>query len=198
VARPSASVRRVLPSDAPASPDRRRLLKRGLVDSAPLLVGGAVPLALRSTLVRRPPARPLKLLRVEEHAVLAAVAARFAPGDGAAASWPSADALDCAGKVDALMATVHPAVGAEFRQLLGLFESALFGLFTTGSPTPFTRLAPAAQDARLEAWRRSRLAVLRSGYQALKRLCHATYYSSPEVYGLLGYPGPPEVPRGPS
>ena len=67
-----------------------------------------------------------------------------------------------------------------------------------GSPTPFTRCSPAAQDARLEAWRRSRLALLRSGYQALKRLAHATYYSSPEIYALVGYAGPPEVPRGPA
>jgi hypothetical protein len=191
-------VRRVPDRAAPANPDRRRLLKRGLVGGALLLVGGAVPLALRSTLVRRTPAHPLKLLRLEEHAVLAAVAARFAPGDGAGAKWPTAESLDCAGKVDALLATVHPEVGAEFRQLLRLFESALFGLVVAGSPTPFTRLPPGAQDARLEAWRHSRLALLRSGYQALKRLCHATYYSSPEVYALLGYPGPPDVPRGPS
>jgi hypothetical protein len=89
-------------------------------------------------------------------------------------------------------------VGAEFRQLLRLFESALFGLVLTGSPTPFSRCSPAAQDARLEAWRRSRLAVLRSGYQAIKRLAHATYYSSAEIYALVGYAGPPEVPRGPA
>ncbi len=188
----------MLPSDAPVNRDRRQLLKRGVFGGALLLVGGGGALALRSTLVRRQPPHPLKLLTVDQHAVLAAVAARFAPGDGAAATWPTADALDCAGKVDALMATVHPAVGAEFRQLLGLFESALFGLVVTGTPTPFTRLSPAAQDARLEAWHHSRLALLRSGYQALKRLCHATYYSSPEVYALLGYPGPPDVPRGPA
>ena len=60
---------------------------------------------------------------------------------------------------------------------------------------PFTRLSPAEQDARLEAWRRSRVALLRSGYQALKRLAHATYYSSPEVYAQVGYPGPPVVPQ---
>jgi hypothetical protein len=174
------------------------LLKRGLLGGALLLVGGALPLALRSTLVRRTPRRALALLSEDEHAVFAAVAARMAPGDGAGPTWPTADALDCAGKVDALMATAHPEVGAEFRQLLHLFESALFGLALTGSPTPFSRATPAAQDARLEAWRRSRLALLRSGYQALKRLAHATYYSSPEVYALVGYAGPPEVPRGPA
>ena len=182
----------------PGSADRRRLLKRGLVGGALLLVGGALPLALRSTLVRRKAAGHLKLLSRDEHAIFAAVAARFAPGDGAGPSWPTADALDCAGKVDALMATALPSVGNEFRQLLHLFESALFGFALTGSPTPFSRCAPAGQDARLEAWRHSRVALLRSGYQALKRLAHATYYSSPEVYALVGYPGPPEVPRGPA
>ena len=123
--------------------------------------------------------------------MFAAVAARLVPGDGAGPSWPTAEALDCAGKVDALMATVHPDVGTEFRRLLRLFESGLVGTFTAGSPRPFTRASAAEQDARLEAWRRSRLALLRSGYQALKRLAHATYYSSPEVYPLVGYPGPP-------
>jgi len=188
----------VLNAGAPPSPDRRRLLKRGFLGGALLLVGGALPLALRSTLVRRVPAQKLALLTADEHAILAAVAARFVPGDGAGAAWPTADALDCAGKVDRLMATTLPGVGAELRQLLHLFESALFGLVLTGSPTPFTRCSPAAQDARLETWRHSRVALLRSGYQALKRLTQATYYSSPEVYALIGYPGPPEVPRGPA
>jgi hypothetical protein len=188
----------VTDAGAPSSPGRRRLLKRGLVGGALLLIGGALPLALRSTLARRRPRRPLRLLTDDEHAIFAAVAARVAPGDGAGPAWPTADALDCAGKVDALMATTLPEVGAEFRQLLRLFESAVFGLLVTGSPTPFTRLSTAAQDARLEAWRHSRVALLRSGYQAMKRLAHATYYSSPEVYALIGYPGPPEVPRGPA
>jgi hypothetical protein len=188
----------VIDTGAPRSPSRRRLLKRGVLGGALLLTGGALPLALRRTLVRTKPRRPLLLLSEDEHAIFAAVAARLAPGDSAGPSWPTAEALDCAGKVDALMATVHPEVGAEFRQLLRLFESALFGLALTGSPTPFSRLPPAAQDARLESWRHSRIALLRSGYQAMKRLAHATYYSSPEIYALVGYPGPPEVPRGPA
>jgi hypothetical protein len=188
----------VLDAGVPFNLGRRRLLRRGLLGGALLFVGGALPLSLRRTLVRRGPAHPLRLLSTEEHAIFAAVAARFAPGDGAGAAWPTADALDCAGKVDALLATTLPGVGAEFRQLLRLFESALFGLAFAGSPTPFTRCGAAAQDARLEAWRRSRLALLRSGYQALKRLSHAAYYSSPEVYALVGYAGPPEIPRGPT
>ena len=83
------------------------------------------------------------------------------------------------------------------RHVLFATAAGLVGALVAGSPRPFTRAAPEEQDARLEAWRRSRLALLRSGYQALKRLAHATYYSSPEVYALVGYPGPPDVPAAP-
>jgi hypothetical protein len=184
--------------DAPApNLDRRRFLKRGVVGGALLLLAGALPLAFRSTLRRRAPGE-LRLLSEDEYAVFAAAAARLAPGDGAGPKWPTADALDCAGKTDALMARVHPDMGRDFKRLLRLFESGLVGALVAGSPRPFTRAAPAEQDARLEAWRRSRVALLRSGYQALKRLAHATYYSSPEVYALIGYPGPPDVPAVPS
>jgi hypothetical protein len=96
------------------------------------------------------------------------------------------------------MARVHPDVGADFRRLLRLFESGLVGAIVAGSPRPFTRASAADQDARLEAWRRSRFALLRSGYQAIKRLAQATYYSSPEIYALVGYPGPPVVPMPPT
>ncbi len=180
------------------SPERRSLLKKGIFGAALLLIGGAVPIALRGGLDRARPRAALKLFTAHEYAIFAAIAARIVPGDGADAAWPTAEALDCAGKADALMAKSHPTVGAELRQLLRLFESGLSGLFTNAQPTPFTRLAPAEMDARLETWRHSRLALLRSGYQALKRLAQATYYSSPEVYARVGYPGPPALPKGPA
>jgi hypothetical protein len=188
----------VSPSEEPVGLDRRRFLRRGLFGGALLLCAGSLPFVFRTTRRGSAPRAPLRLLSADEHAVFAAVAARIVPGDGADARWPRAEALDCAGKVDALMATVHPDVGHDFRRLLRLVESGFAGLLLAGSPRPFTRAAPAEQDARLEAWRRSRLAVLRSGYQALKRLADAAYYSSPEIYELCGYPGPPFVPQSPA
>jgi hypothetical protein len=185
----------VPPSEEPVRLDRRRFLRRGLFGGALLLCAGSLPFVFRTTRRGSAPRAPLKLLSADEYAVFAAVAARIVPGDGADARWPRAETLDCAGKVDALMATVHPDVGTDFRRLLHLVESGFAGLLVAGSPRPFTRAAPAEQDARLEAWRRSRLAVLRSGYQALKRLAHAAYYSSPEIYEAIGYPGPPLVPQ---
>ena len=178
--------------------DRRRFLKRGLAGGALLIAAGTLPFAFRTTAIVRRPRRPLRLLGIEEYAVLDAVAARIVPGDKPDKPWPSAYDLDCAGKIDALMATVHADVGGDFRRLLRLFESGFLGTFIAGSPRPFTRAAPDDQDARLEAWRRSRVALLRSGYQAVKRLVHATYYSSPEIYAFIGYPGPPVVPPLPA
>ena len=178
--------------------DRRKFLQRGLLGGGLLVLAGTLPFAFRTTALGRRPRRDLRLLNLEEYAVLAAVAARIVPGDGAEAGWPSAEAVDCAGKIDALLATVHPDVGGDFRRLLRLFESSFLGTFIAGSPRPFTRAAPADQDARIEAWRRSRLTVLRSGYQALRRLTQAAYYSSPEVFARIGYAGPPVVPQVPA
>ena len=180
------------------NPDRRKFLKRGLVGGGALVLAGALPFAFRTTALGRRPRRELRLLSLEQHAVLAAACARLVPGDGAGPTWPSAEAVDCAGKIDALLATTHPDVGGDFKRLLRLFESGFLGTFIAASPRPFTRAAPAEQDARLEAWRRSRVALLRSGYQAIKRLAHAAYYSAPEVYARIGYPGPPEVPQVPA
>src|SRR4051812_8229455 len=119
---------------------RRGFLRKGLFGGALLLVGGGTGVALRSTRLGPPPRAPLRLLSLPEHAVLAAVAARVVPGPGAPATWPSAGSLDCAGKIDSLLALAPPAVGHEFKQLLGLFENGLSGLIVAGRPPPFTRL----------------------------------------------------------
>ncbi len=170
-------------SDAPPSKlDRRRFLKRGLVGGGLLVLAGTLPFALRSTLRRRPRGE-LRLLSADEYAVFAAAAARLAPGDGAGPRWPTAEALDCAGKIDALMARVHPDVGKRLQAPAApLREQPARRASSPARRGRSPARRPAEQDARLEAWRRSRVAVLRSGYQALKRLAHATYYSSPEVY----------------
>lgn len=199
---------------------RRSLLTKGAAGGAILFLGGSTALFFSRGRPGKAPRQPLRILTSAEYAIFAAVAARVCPRDGetlaagepakakakakadaaggAGATWPPADSVDCAGKVDALMTELHPQAAAEFRQLLHVFENGVTGLFSIGSPRTFTASGPAEQDRRLEAWRRSRVAVFRSGYQAMKRLAHATYYSSPETYALVGYPGPPVVPQIPS
>src|SRR3954452_16661097 len=110
----------------PAGMPRRGFLKRGVFGGALLFVGGATGLAMRSTRKGEPPRGPLKLLSEGEYAVLAAGAARVIPAGGQPA-WPEPAAVDCVGKIDALLATTHPTVGEDFKRLLGLFENALVG-----------------------------------------------------------------------
>jgi hypothetical protein len=178
-----------------AQPTRRALFAKGLIGGGLLLVAAAVPVATRGTKLVPRPRGKLELLDETEHAILAAIAARVVPGDDAPAAWPAAAHVDCAGRVDALLVRVHPDAGRDFKRLLRLFENGLTGLFVDGRPTPFTQLDSAAQDERLARWGRSRLGVFRSGYQAVVRLVNAAYHSAPETYALVGYPGPPEVPR---
>jgi hypothetical protein len=94
-------------------------------------------------------------------------------------------------KVDAIAAMSDPATQADLRRLVRLFESALAGFLLDGQPLLFTASSPAGQDRRLAAWAKSRIALRRTGYRALKRLVYAAYYSSPETWPAVGYPGPP-------
>jgi hypothetical protein len=132
------------------------------------------------------------VLDAASYASLAALADRIVPGEGAA-GWPSAGDVDCAGAIDGVLAGLHPADAKDFVRFVGLLDNGLFSLVTAGSLTCYADLSPAEQDARLGAWSRSRLTVVRSGLVALKRLVHATYYASPATFARVGYPGPPQI-----
>jgi hypothetical protein len=176
---------------------RRGFLKKGLLGGAILAGGGALALMAAPGKRTRAAQGRLAVLSPYEYAIFAAAAARLAPGDGAP-DWPAAETLHTADKLDAVLAELHPGAARDFRRLLHVFESALMGLTVTGTPIPFTRCTPAQQDRRLQAWRHGRVELFRSGYQAMKRLAHALYYSSPQIYARIGYPGPPVVPQGPA
>jgi hypothetical protein len=170
---------------------RRGFLRKGLLGGALLALGGSTFLLLRRTRRREAPPNPLLVLSPDEYAIFAAVAACLVAVDG---DSPSTDDVDVAGRADAAMALWPDAVQVEFRRLLRLFENALTGAATGTGFGTFTASPARLQDARLAAWAGSRVAVLRSGYQALKRLAGACYYAAPEAWPATGYPGPPELP----
>ena len=179
---------------------RRGLLKKTLGGAALLAAAGAVPLALRKTRLREPRG-PLHFFSPEEYSIFAAVADRVlargppdVPPELAAQRRPAPPTpaeLDVAGKADAFLAPLDEASAKDLKQLLALFDNALFSVLTGGPARPFTQMTPEEQDAHLERWATSRLAVRRTGFQALKRLAAAIYYSSPLSYASVGYPGPP-------
>ena len=180
-----------------------------------LAAASGVPLALRRTRLRAvAPGRTLRFFTPAEYSVWAAIADRVLareptrvtqehdngpPLRPAAAveaaeqrtAPPTADVVDVAGKADVFLAPLDPASARDLKQLLALFDNALFSVVTGGPPTPFTQQSAEEQDAQLRAWQTSRLAIRRTGFQAMKRLCCAIYFGSPETYASVGYPGPP-------
>lgn len=179
---------------------RRGLLKKTLGGAALLAAAGAVPLALRKTRLREVRG-PLRFFTPEEYSIFAAIADRIlargpadVPPDLAGQRLPmppSAAELDVAGRADAFLAPLDEKSAKDLKQLLALFDNALFSFVTGGPPRTFTSMTPEEQDAHLSRWATSRLAVRRTGFQALKRLTAAMYYASPLTYPSIGYPGPP-------
>jgi choline dehydrogenase-like flavoprotein len=107
--------------------------------------------------------------------------------------------------VDALaaqaIAGLPAAAQAQFRQLLRVVESSAFNLLLTGRPTRFSRLDSEAREAYLRSWSRSRLAVKRRAFHAVKRLAAFLYYTAlPDgranpVWPTIGYRAPDDAER---
>lgn len=174
--------------DAPKGLTRRALLKRGLFGGALLGLGGGLSwLATRGGRVPILPSEGLLSLEASGYAVLEALAERMVP---AHAGSPSPSELRIALRADRALALADPSAQREVRQLLGLLESALAGFAFHGVTRPFTCLTATEQDRVLDGWRYSALTVKRTGYQALRTLVIAAYYSAPATWRALGYPGP--------
>jgi hypothetical protein len=164
-------------------------VKRGILGGILLLAAAMVPSFFWPTRRRRVPPG-LRVFDATEASILAAVAdavLAIEPGG------PSPDRVGVVGRIDDLLALSPPEVQKEFCRLLRLFENGGIGLVTGTGATSFTASSTGAREARLAAWQQSRIALFRTGYQAMKRLCAAAYYSSSAAWPSIGYPGPPEI-----
>jgi hypothetical protein len=162
---------------------RRTLLKRGLFGGALLLLGGSGVLAVLPSKDMGTALGPLLALDPKAFNVLVAFAARVVTAKGS-------DPIVIAQGVDKVLSSAVVETRDDLNKLLGLFENALGGLLLDGRVTPFTRLDPEAQDKVLEAWRSSRLAIRRTGFQALRKLCLATWYGTEASWAPIGYAPP--------
>lgn len=168
--------------------ERRKFIKvSGGIGVAAL--GGAGVLFVRGTRMVAMPAEPLEYFSPREYSIFHAVANTVVdPGK----KGPSIDDMKVAEKADRHLARVDEDAQRDFHRLLALFDNALAGLFLCGTTAPFTQMSPEARLAFLRRWEGHRLGVIRSGFQALKRLSVASYYGNPETHASIGYPGPPE------
>lgn len=166
-------------------PDRRTILKAGMLGSALLAVGG-VGLALREG-TPRAPAVALRVLDARGFSTLAAAAEVLVPGG---AGLPSPSEVQVTETVDAALAHCHPGVQKEMKQLLSLLENALAGLLLDGRPRCFSACDHATRERVLASWQTAYNPLLRSGFKALHGFCSGAYWSSSAVAPLIGYPGP--------
>jgi hypothetical protein len=170
---------------------RRGLIKKTLGGTALLALAGSVPVALRKTRLRElPKDRALQFFTPAEYSIWAAVADRILAEEHASGA-PTPAEIDVAGRADAFLAPLPETDRKDLKRLLALFDNALFSIAQGGPARPFTAMSAADQDAHLRRWQTSRLAIQRTGFQAMKRLCCALYFSAPETFRGVGYPGPP-------
>jgi len=169
-------------------PSRRSVLKRGLIGGVLLALGGGGWLATRKSQLVPAPKDGLKVLSDQEYSVVHALVLRFHPNRP---GFPDPETLHVAEVCDRILSKADPTAQKELKQLLGLFENALpnflFGLRTR----PFTKLTGDEQDVVIAEWARSRIALRRTGYLALRTLVMAGYWSQKDSWPASGYPGPP-------
>jgi len=165
--------------------NRRTVLKRGLLGAGVLVLGGT-GLAMYPTLDTGAPTRPLRVLTRRSFHVVVAIARRVVQA-------PDAAPVAIAHGADDSLTHLPDEAQHELNQLVGLFETALGGLVLDGRLRPFTRLSPEDQDHVLERWRDSRLALRRTGYQALRKLCLASHYALASSWPSAHFPAPTPV-----
>jgi choline dehydrogenase-like flavoprotein len=100
-----------------------------------------------------------------------------------------------------LLAAEDETTRQDFKQLLSLLGSPLGGVILLGRPMSFLAMKPAMRERALRAMANSRVARLRQGFQALKRLAMFLFYAAPAPDGgdnpswpAVGFAPPPSPP----
>ncbi|MGO9271464.1 MAG: gluconate 2-dehydrogenase subunit 3 family protein [Terriglobia bacterium] len=117
-------------------------------------------------------------------ATFLAVAGRVAPRESAGA--PGAGSELTLQAAEQFLQGQEETVRAKLGVLLKVFEWG--ALFFFGRR--FTRLPAAKQDLYLHVWEHSRVQTFRFGFSSLRNLALLAFYTQPEAWPMIGYPGP--------
>ncbi len=117
-------------------------------------------------------------------AVFLAIASRIVPDEGAPSPGANSDATLTA--AEKFLADQDEATRAKLRLLLRVFEWRAVLRFGKR----FSHLSAEKQDAYLRAWQNSRLQLFRFGFSSLRNLVLLSFYTRPESWATIGYPGP--------
>lgn len=178
----------MLPSDAPADPSRRDLLRTGLF--------GAIALSAVSTGAvlsgcSAPTAAPgLRVLRQSDVVVLTALVPVVMAGVVAGGRDGAAQVAATVRELDAFLSTTSRPGQKQLLQLFDLLSMPLTRYTVAGLSDDWPHARPAAIEAFLLRWRDSRFELLRGGYAALSQLLAMSWYLQPEHQAALGYQAP--------
>ncbi len=119
-----------------------------------------------------------------QRTVFLAVAGRIVLEEGPASPGANSDAVLAA--AEKFLADQDEATRAKLRLLLRVLEWRAVLRFGKR----FSRLSTENQDACLRAWQNSRLQLFRFGFSSLRNLVLLSFYTRPESWATIGYPGP--------
>jgi hypothetical protein len=166
---------------------RRSFLKLGLGAALVMTVLGGTVVWLRPGLQdgRIAPDVRVALRRLSE-----AILDRSLPSDRGDRERAIAAQID---RLEAFIAGLPATTRNELSQLLGLMavppgRRFLVGLSTDWPQAPLEEIRAALQDMRL-----SSLSLRQQAYHALRDLTNGTYFSEPQAWAGMGYPGPAEL-----
>lgn len=167
-----------------AGVSRRQFLGRTLGGAALLQAGALLPTGCAGYPPRA--ANEFRVLDAKTAAIVEAVADAMV--DDGAGRLPVPSRIGIAGRVDAMLAGLHPETVEQSVLLFNVVEHMTFpfGFYTSR----FTKLPRADQRAYLDGWAASRLGFRRMAAQALKMFVYVNYYSLPETFAHIGYDGP--------
>jgi hypothetical protein len=133
-------------------------------------------------------------LDADGRAVLRAIVPALLVGALPADAALRAQSLDeTIANVDAAIGGLSPAAQAELAELFALLGFAPTRVAFAGLTTHWPDATPLQVQSVLERWRTSRIALMRSAYDALHQLVLAAWYGNPRAWDAVGYPGPPAL-----
>jgi hypothetical protein len=164
---------------------RRQLLAGGLAAGAALTIAGLVYESLADRAYTDAQYR-YTMLDGEDRAIVAAIAPVMLAGT-------PADTEHVVRGMDVAIAGLPLDVRAQIRQLFGILRFPPTRMLAAGIWRPWHEANAAEIDRFLQSWRYSRIAKLRSAYDALHQLIMASWYGNAQAWTAIGYTGPPRV-----
>lgn len=162
---------------------RRKFLRSSLSGTLMLPLAGLLPAGCAGYPQR---SDTLQVLDAKTAAIFDAIADAMV--DDGQATLPVPSKLGIAGRLDKMLAGLHPDVAQQSVLLFQAVEHLTFAFGFYGSR--FTRLPREAQREYLAGWMNSSLGFRKMAAQALKMFVYVNYYSFPETFAHLGYDGP--------